>query len=110
MIEELYVRGVNSYYWDIAIITILNNVRLSAGKPPIGFANPFLYQTYASNPSAFNDITVGKSSVRFVSCCYRNSTVLLCQKETTSALRRSVACLDTKPLLVGTPSLVRMIA
>jgi len=52
-----------------AIITILNNVRLSAGKSPIGFANPFLYQTYASTPSAFNDITVGNNKCTEEICC-----------------------------------------
>jgi tripeptidyl-peptidase-1 len=41
------------------IIANLNNVQLNAGKPQLGFLNPWLYQTYYSNPSAFYDITQG---------------------------------------------------
>ncbi len=33
----------------------LNNVRLSAGLPPLGFVNPFIYQ----NTDCFNDVTQG---------------------------------------------------
>ena len=32
--------------------------RMSAGKPPLGHINPFLYQ----NPTAFNDIKKGKNN------------------------------------------------
>jgi tripeptidyl-peptidase-1 len=39
------------------VFALLNDVRLSAGKPPLGFLNPFIYQAAA----AFNDITVGNS-------------------------------------------------
>lgn len=38
---------------------MLNDARLSAGKPPLGFLNPWLYQTgYAG----LNDITVGNNA------------------------------------------------
>jgi len=40
------------------VFALLNDVRLSAGKPPLGFLNPFVYQ----NVDAFNDITKGESS------------------------------------------------
>jgi len=33
----------------------LNGLRLAAGKPPMGFLNPFIYQ----NPSGFQDVTSG---------------------------------------------------
>lgn len=33
----------------------LNNLRLEAGQPSLGFLNPFIYQ----NPGGFHDVTVG---------------------------------------------------
>lgn len=33
----------------------LNNLRLAAGKPPLGFLNPFIYQ----NADCFHDVTKG---------------------------------------------------
>jgi len=38
------------------IFARLNGVRLAKGGKPLGFLNPFLYQ----NPSAFNDVKLGK--------------------------------------------------
>jgi tripeptidyl-peptidase I len=38
-----------------SVVTLLNNARLAAGKGPIGFLNPTLYEF----PGAFNDITLG---------------------------------------------------
>ena len=38
-----------------AIITLINEARLAAGKSTVGFINPFLY----ANPGALNDITAG---------------------------------------------------
>lgn len=35
----------------------LNGIRLSNGKPPMGYLNPFIYQ----NPTAFNDVTTGRN-------------------------------------------------
>merc|ERR1712176_1565755 len=40
------------------VIGLLNDVRLQAGKPPLGFLNPFIYQ----NAAAFNDCTSGKNN------------------------------------------------
>jgi len=42
-----------------SVIGLLNDVRLKAGKAPLGFAQPFLYGLLKSNPQAFNDITTG---------------------------------------------------
>jgi tripeptidyl-peptidase-1 len=41
-----------------AIIALVNDQLLAAGKPALGFLNPFIY----TNPSAFNDITIGHNS------------------------------------------------
>jgi tripeptidyl-peptidase-1 len=38
-----------------AIVTLLNELRIGAGKGPIGFLNSVFY----ANPDAFNDITIG---------------------------------------------------
>jgi len=40
------------------VFGLLNDVRLQAGKPTLGFLNPFIYQ----NKAAFNDVTTGSSS------------------------------------------------
>jgi tripeptidyl-peptidase-1 len=42
-----------------AIVSLLNEARINAGSPPMGFLNSFLYQ----NPNAFTDITVGNNSM-----------------------------------------------
>jgi len=39
------------------VIGLLNDARLQAGKPPMGFLNPFIYQ----NAHAFNDCTEGSN-------------------------------------------------
>jgi len=43
------------------VFGLLNNARLAAGKPPLGFLNPFIYQ----NGAAFNDVTSGKNNAGF---------------------------------------------
>jgi len=40
------------------IFARLNGLRLAAGKKPMGFLNPFIYQ----NPSGFQDVTAGTNS------------------------------------------------
>ena len=40
-------------------VSLLNEARLKAGKPPMGFLNPFLYQ----HPEAFTDVTLGSNKV-----------------------------------------------
>jgi len=37
------------------VFALLNGLRASKGKPPMGFLNPFIYQ----NPTAFQDVTSG---------------------------------------------------
>ncbi|KAK6527668.1 hypothetical protein TWF694_004649 [Orbilia ellipsospora] len=43
-----------------SLITLLNGIRLSEGKKPLGFLNPWLYNTVAPG-GGFNDITVGRT-------------------------------------------------
>ena len=40
------------------VVALLNDVRLQAGKPSLGFLNPLLY----ANAAALNDVTTGSSS------------------------------------------------
>lgn len=39
------------------IVGLLNDLRLQAGKPVLGFLNPLIY----ANPDAFNDVTTGSN-------------------------------------------------
>jgi len=45
-----------------SMIGNLNNVQLNAGKKTLGFTNQWLYQTLASNPDAFFDVTTGTNN------------------------------------------------
>ena len=44
------------------IISLLNDLRLNAGKKPLGFLSPLLYQMRSQSPNTFHDITSGTSS------------------------------------------------
>jgi len=57
-----------------AIITLLNGVRLNAGLPTLGFLNPWIYETAASNDTAFFDVTVGTN--KWPCCTGLNSSQL----------------------------------
>merc|ERR1712113_1079655 len=41
------------------LVSLLNEARLKAGKPAMGYLNPWLYQ----HPDAFTDITVGTDAI-----------------------------------------------
>jgi len=41
------------------LVSLLNEARAAAGKPPMGLLNPFMYQ----NPGAFTDVTLGTGAV-----------------------------------------------
>lgn len=47
------------------VLAHLNSVRLEAGKPPLGWANPFLYSAAAADPAAFFDVTQGDNQYAF---------------------------------------------
>ena len=42
-----------------AIVSLLNEARVQAGKKPLGWLNPFLF----ANPDAFTDITKGTNAI-----------------------------------------------
>merc|ERR1712086_292363 len=42
-----------------AIISLLNEARIQAGKPQLGFLNPWIYQ----NTDAFTDVTLGNNAI-----------------------------------------------
>ena len=54
-----------------AMVTLLNDALLNMGVGPLGFMNPFLYRTAATNPAAFTDITFGNNacSANATRCC-----------------------------------------
>jgi len=45
-----------------SMLALLNDIRLSAGKATLGYANAFFYGLATTNPEAFNDITTGKNT------------------------------------------------
>ncbi|KAL4095556.1 hypothetical protein PRIC1_008930 [Phytophthora ramorum] len=44
-----------------AMVTLWNDVRLNAGKSPLGFINPLLYYLADNNIDAFHDVVVGNN-------------------------------------------------
>jgi len=54
-----------------AIIALINDVRLLAGKKPLGLVAPHLYALAASNPAAFHDIVTGNNKCT-ESCCAKD--------------------------------------
>lgn len=44
------------------LVSLLNEARIRAGKPAMGYLNRFLYQ----NPSAFRDVTIGTNAINQV--------------------------------------------
>ncbi|KAG7402176.1 polynucleotide 3'-phosphatase [Phytophthora boehmeriae] len=44
-----------------AMVTLWNDVRLNAGKSPLGFINPLLYYLAEHHVGAFNDVVVGNN-------------------------------------------------
>ena len=57
-----------------AMLTLINDARLNAGKPPIGFANPALYFIAMTNPDVFHDIGSGKNN-----CCAAVKNPVCCK-------------------------------
>eukprot|EP01041_Mallomonas_annulata_P002187 gene2187-4256_t len=54
-----------------AMVSLMNDKRLAAGKPSMGFINPFLYTAQAQDSTTFNDITSGDNACNYkgYSCC-----------------------------------------
>lgn len=42
-------------------VSLLNDIRVQAGKPLLGFLNPILYQIARDYPGAYNDVVVGNN-------------------------------------------------
>eukprot|EP00026_Physarum_polycephalum_P003874 Phypoly_transcript_03890.p1 GENE.Phypoly_transcript_03890~~Phypoly_transcript_03890.p1 ORF type:complete len:751 (+),score=110.62 Phypoly_transcript_03890:108-2255(+) len=42
-------------------VSLLNDIRVSAGRPLLGFLNPILYQIARDYPEAYNDVVVGNN-------------------------------------------------
>merc|ERR1712046_542852 len=60
--ESSYYNASGRGYPVVAgVFALLNNERLTAGKSPLGFLNPFIYQ----NAAAFNDVTSGTNNAGF---------------------------------------------
>jgi len=53
------------------MVSLINDARLNAGKSPLGFLNPALYQM---DSSAYNDILVGLNN-----CCVGSPPAVCCQ-------------------------------
>jgi subtilase family serine protease len=51
-----------------SIMALLNTAQIEITGKPLGFLNPFLYQMYAAEPTAFNDITVGDNKCTEQGC------------------------------------------
>lgn len=45
-----------------AMVTLWNDIRLTYGMAPMGFIAPFLYDLWATNPEAFNDVVTGNNA------------------------------------------------
>ena len=45
-----------------AIFSLLNNIRINAGKPVLGYVNPLLYQWGKEQPQVYKDVTSGKNT------------------------------------------------
>lgn len=43
------------------LIGLINAHRAKSGRPAVGFANPLLYKAFATDPTAFNDVTEGSN-------------------------------------------------
>jgi subtilase family serine protease len=51
-----------------AILSLLNQASIAKSGKPLGFVNPLLYQIWADQPTAFNDITVGDNKCTEEGC------------------------------------------
>jgi tripeptidyl-peptidase-1 len=61
-----------------AVITLLNDIRLHNNKPVLGFLNPWIYQTAASDAEAFFDVVQGNNNVP--DCCSSGKGGFACAK------------------------------
>ena len=57
-----------------ALLTLLNDALLGAGRPPVGFVNPAIYHIALSAPTAFHDVTNGTNN-----CCAAIADPICCE-------------------------------
>jgi hypothetical protein len=50
-------------------LALLSAQERLAGRPPVGFVNPWLYQLYAQHPEMFFDVVSGTNDLNGVGCC-----------------------------------------
>lgn len=55
-----------------AIVALLNEARVQAGKPTMGLVNPFVY----ANPDVFTDVTVGSDKASCACCRVYTASLL----------------------------------
>ena len=53
----------------MAQLALLSAGERLAGRPPVGFVNPWVYQLYQRDPQAFFDVTSGSNDLNGVGCC-----------------------------------------
>jgi tripeptidyl-peptidase-1 len=56
-----------------AMMALVNNERLLAGKKPLGLVTPLLYQLAVTNPEIFNDVVEGTNN-----CAAGGATKICC--------------------------------
>jgi tripeptidyl-peptidase-1 len=84
LVGHNYVVVIGGQYYQVSgtsctaptfagMVSLINDARFNAGKSPLGFLNPSLYQ-FASTQGIFNDITVGLNN-----CCAGSPPTVCCQ-------------------------------
>jgi len=55
------------------VFALLNNASLQKSGKPLGFLNPLIYKAFASDPTHFNDITIGDNKCTEQGCGFGGS-------------------------------------
>jgi tripeptidyl-peptidase-1 len=53
----------------LAQLALLSAQQHLAGKPLVGFPNPWIYQLHQQHPELFYDVTSGSNDLAAVGCC-----------------------------------------
>jgi len=53
----------------MAKLALLSAQERLAGRPRVGFVNPWLYQLYQQHPELFYDVVSGSNDLNGVGCC-----------------------------------------
>jgi hypothetical protein len=53
----------------MAQLALLSARERLAGRPRVGFVNPWIYQLYKDHPEYFYDVTSGSNDLKNVGCC-----------------------------------------